>query len=128
MVLLFPVPGYISKKVRDVQVQRMKMVLSYLMFLFFMVDIFIQIQDGCPSARCYRRYVAYNHGLPLRCGWLGFIFTAVNVLRMIKLFGWERRVSERIQEKRNDELGWLWKLKVGRITFLFYLPVFYIIC
>ena len=32
---------------------------------------------------------------------------------MIKLFGWERRVSERIQAKRNDELVWLWKLKVG---------------
>ena len=38
---------------------------------------------------------------------------------MIKLFGWERRVSKRIQGKRNDELGWLWKLKVGRITFPF---------
>jgi len=38
---------------------------------------------------------------------------AVNVLRMIKLFGWERRISEGIKAKRNDELGWLWKLKVG---------------
>ena len=53
-----------------------------------------------------------------------YIFTAVNVLRMIKLFGWERRVSERIQGKRNDELGWLWKLKVGRITYFFFLPAF----
>ena len=26
-------------------------------------------------------------------------------------------MSERIQEKRNIELSWLWKLKVGRITF-----------
>jgi hypothetical protein len=87
-----------------------------------------QIQDGCPSARCYRRYIACNHDLPLRCRWSSFIFTVVNVLRMIKLFGWERRVSERIRGKRNDELGWLWKLKVGRITFPFYLPVFYVIC
>ena len=45
---------------------------------------------------------------------------------MIKLFGWERKVSERIQGKRNDELGWLWKLKVGRITFPFYPFVFYV--
>ena len=29
MVVLFPVPGYIAKKVRDVQVQRMKMVLVF---------------------------------------------------------------------------------------------------
>ena len=41
---------------------------------------------------------------------------------MIKLFGWERRVSERIQGKRDEELGWLRKLKVGRITFPFYMP------
>ena len=61
----------------------------------------------------------YKYDLSLRCRWSGFVFTAVNVLRMIKLFGWERRVSERIQGKRNDELGWLWKLKVGRITFPF---------
>ena len=59
------------------------------------------------------------HDLSLRRRWSSFTFTAVNVLRMIKLFGWERRVSERIRRKRNDELGWLWKLKVG-ITFLFY--------
>ena len=56
-----------------------------------------------------------------RC--LSIIFTAVNVLRMIKLFGWERKISERIREKRNDELGWLWKLKVGKITLYFRLPV-----
>ena len=37
---------------------------------------------------------------------------------MIKLFGWERKISERIREKRNEELGWLWKLKVGRILFV----------
>ena len=35
MVVLFPVPGYIAKKIQDVQVQRMKMVLSYLKCLIF---------------------------------------------------------------------------------------------
>ena len=39
MIVLFPVPGYIAKKVRDVQVQRMKRVLLQLMFLFFLTDI-----------------------------------------------------------------------------------------
>ncbi|KAF8963030.1 multidrug resistance-associated ABC transporter [Flammula alnicola] len=36
----------------------------------------------------------------------------VNVLRMVKLFGWEGRMSERIQDKRNAELSSIWKLKV----------------
>ncbi|KAF8811726.1 hypothetical protein BYT27DRAFT_7160557 [Phlegmacium glaucopus] len=72
MLLLFPIPGYIAKKVQDAQVQRMKMTDA-------------RVQD---------------------------VTEAVNVIRMIKLFGWERSMSERIREKRNDELGWLWKLKV----------------
>ncbi|KAJ7462775.1 P-loop containing nucleoside triphosphate hydrolase protein [Mycena galericulata] len=33
----------------------------------------------------------------------------MNVLRMIKLFGWERQMNERVAEKREEELGWLWK-------------------
>ncbi|KAF8956519.1 multidrug resistance-associated ABC transporter [Flammula alnicola] len=36
----------------------------------------------------------------------------VNVLRMVKLFGWEGRMSERIQDTRNAELLSIWKLKV----------------
>ena len=125
MVLLFPVPGYIAKKVRDVQVQRMKMVLSYLMFPFFVTDIFFKLKT---DARVQDVTEGMLHAFHSDADGRTCIFTAVNVLRMIKLFGWERRVSERIQEKRNGELVWLWKLKVGRIPFSFFLPAFYIIC
>lgn len=33
-------------------------------------------------------------------------------LRMIKLFGWERRVEKNVAEKRETELGWIWKRKL----------------
>ncbi|KAF7369374.1 ATP-binding cassette transporter [Mycena venus] len=33
----------------------------------------------------------------------------MNVLRMIKLFGWERQMNERVADKREEELNWLWK-------------------
>ncbi|KAF7369381.1 ATP-binding cassette transporter [Mycena venus] len=33
----------------------------------------------------------------------------MNVLRMIKLFGWERQMNERVADKREEELDWLWK-------------------
>ncbi|KAJ7491024.1 P-loop containing nucleoside triphosphate hydrolase protein [Mycena latifolia] len=36
----------------------------------------------------------------------------MNLLRMIKLFAWEKKTEERISEARNDELNWLWKSKV----------------
>ncbi|KAF9538671.1 hypothetical protein CPC08DRAFT_824613, partial [Agrocybe pediades] len=36
----------------------------------------------------------------------------VNILRMIKLFGWEQKMSERLDKTRREELRWLWKLKL----------------
>ena len=121
MLILFPVPGYIAKMVQDVQVQRMKMVLVASsvsvphptdIHLKFKMDARVQdVTEGTP----------YTMITP-RCRCLSIIFTAVNVLRMIKLFGWEGRMSERIREKRNIELGWLWKLRVGRIILSVCLP------
>ncbi|KAF9533202.1 hypothetical protein CPB83DRAFT_846042 [Crepidotus variabilis] len=43
------------------------------------------------------------------------ITEAVGVLRMIKLFGWEGKMTKRIEQKREEELSWLWKVKVLRI-------------
>ena len=37
---------------------------------------------------------------------------ALGVLRMIKLFGWEHKMSETIKQKRDEELVWIWKDKV----------------
>ncbi|KAF9017850.1 hypothetical protein BDZ89DRAFT_1094212 [Hymenopellis radicata] len=47
----------------------------------------------------------------------------VNVMRMIKLFGWERKMDERVAEKREAELVWIKRrqlldLAVGLINFL----------
>jgi hypothetical protein len=37
---------------------------------------------------------------------------ACNVLRMVKLFGWESEMHERIAVRREDEVKWLWKRKI----------------
>ncbi|KAJ7042608.1 hypothetical protein C8F04DRAFT_1252025 [Mycena alexandri] len=50
----------------------------------------------------------------------------MNVLRMIKLFGWERQMNERVAEKRDEELNWLWKrqmLDLVNGTLNFFIPV-----
>ena len=31
----------------------------------------------------------------------------MNVLRMVKLFGWEKKMESRIAEKREEELVWI---------------------
>ncbi|KAF5375212.1 hypothetical protein D9758_000001 [Tetrapyrgos nigripes] len=36
----------------------------------------------------------------------------LNVLRMIKLFGWEQKMQGRIAEKREEELGWIFKKQI----------------
>lgn len=36
----------------------------------------------------------------------------MSVLRMIKLFGWERRIQDQIEAKREEELKLVWKRKV----------------
>ncbi|KAJ7071468.1 hypothetical protein C8F01DRAFT_1317436 [Mycena amicta] len=33
----------------------------------------------------------------------------MSVLRMVKLLGWERQMNDRLAEKRNEELVWIWK-------------------
>lgn len=40
----------------------------------------------------------------------------MGVLRMIKLFGWESRVSSSVAEKREEELKAIWRRKVLRMA------------
>ncbi|RXW23865.1 hypothetical protein EST38_g2012 [Candolleomyces aberdarensis] len=47
----------------------------------------------------------------------------MNVLRMLKLFGWERKMNERIAEKRDEELLYIWRRQIldlinGSLNFL----------
>jgi len=37
---------------------------------------------------------------------------AIGALRMIKMFGWEDRIKERIAVKREDELNLIWKRRL----------------
>jgi hypothetical protein len=36
----------------------------------------------------------------------------MNVLRMIKLFGWESKMLARVNAKREDELYWIWRREI----------------
>ena len=41
-----------------------------------------------------------------------FFLLVMQVLRMIKLFGWERKMEERVYEKRQEELVWIKKRQI----------------
>lgn len=40
----------------------------------------------------------------------------MNLLRMVKLFGWERKIQQKISEKREEELIWIRKSRLLRLT------------
>lgn len=42
--------------------------------------------------------------------------SVMNLLRMIKYFGWESRMDAKVAEKRDEELLWVWKRSVLDIT------------
>ncbi|KAJ7347434.1 hypothetical protein DFH08DRAFT_960765 [Mycena albidolilacea] len=43
---------------------------------------------------------------------IGTISETMNVLRMIKLFGWESKMLARVNAKREDELYWIWRREI----------------
>ncbi|KAJ6502921.1 P-loop containing nucleoside triphosphate hydrolase protein [Mycena vitilis] len=83
IILLTPVPGYVTKLVKSVQKERMK-----------------RTDERVQS-----------------------VSEAMNVLRMVKLFGWEEKMNVRIGEKRDEELVWIRKkrtldMAVGLVNYL----------
>ncbi|KAJ7729547.1 hypothetical protein DFH07DRAFT_850204 [Mycena maculata] len=51
----------------------------------------------------------------------------INVLRMIKMFGWEKQMDQKIADKREEELNWIWKRKLIDLvngTLQYVIPVF----
>lgn len=60
----------------------------------------------------------------------------MNVIRMIKLFGWEPKVADQLAGKREEELKYIWKYKVlelinGNVKYVpvtIFLPVLSSVC
>lgn len=85
MLILFPFPGYIGKRIQSVQVARIRQ-----------TDARIQTVTESKQPQVISKHPAYR-------------MKAVGIIRMIKLFGWERKMSERLAERREEELYWLRK-------------------
>lgn len=66
--------------------------------------------DGRTRAICDRRYVTDLH----MCSERGSetALAVLNVIRMIKMFGWEPRMEEQLGKKREEELKYLRKANI----------------
>jgi len=90
ILIMFPVPGLIAKLVQDVQKSRLKR-----------TDARVQT---VTESKQYSYHTEESH--------LHICNLALNVLRMVKLFGWEQKMEGRIAEKREEELIWIWRGQV----------------
>lgn len=40
----------------------------------------------------------------------------MSVIRMVKLFGWEEKMSTRLDKKREEELQWVWTSRMYNLA------------
>lgn len=87
MLICFPLPGFIVKKMQKMQKEVMKK-----------TDARVSaVTEGACSISSPWRSRAHTHHLPL----------VLSVLRMVKLFGWEQKLSGELSEKRAAEMQWV---------------------
>ena len=96
MIMTFPLPGYVAKLLQSVQQERMKKVREFL-------SAVVVVNIGPRPMLVFNLLLRVsNETYQLAAGFICKI--AMNVIRMIKLFGWEPRIKEEIGEKREEEL------------------------
>lgn len=108
MILTSPLPGVLTKLMEKYQVGKMEKVSS----LLCSVKVWLITQAAHSQADARVQMVTEGALITTErtatdssLYWSYFChITAVNVMRMIKLFGWEKRISEQISEKREEEL------------------------
>lgn len=87
ILLSFPIPGLVGKLVHGVQTNLLQMTdsrVSKVVEGIIIFEVLFQMIDH------YRKL-------------------ALNMIRMIKLFGWQKKMGEKVQETRDEELKLLWR-------------------
>ena len=90
MVVLLPVPGWLTSLASGVEDEKMKKAGYFVLALYLLLTGIAQTDNRTQT-----------------------VTESLNVLRMIKMFGWEEKIQARINERREDELKWVWKGKVS---------------
>jgi hypothetical protein len=124
IIVMFPLPGYLAKRLQGVQATKMKKVcfklLEHCLATKFLAQTDVRVQNVTECTLCYN----------LLCiNGLAHINLAMGVIRMIKvcplvaeivgklrfhvqLFGWEPKVNAQVAEKREDELKSIRRFKM----------------
>ena len=108
-IVFLPVPSYFARKLSEVQKSKMNLVRQRLSLSFnvFLSDQFLQTDarvEEISERKCRFKNLKYAT--------ISRLLSVVNVLRTIKLLGWEWKMGERVREKREAELRRLWQTLV----------------
>lgn len=104
MIATLPLPGYVTKHIQGAQREKMKRVSSSPWHgdqetEYYATPSSRPMLVSRPSQRvcCYVT-------CPCDRNAQGFVFVVMNVIRMVKLFGWEPRMAAQLDKKREEEL------------------------
>ena len=93
-LVLLPIPGVLARVTHRIQTEKMKRTDER-------VEMVTESASWTSSSLFLVLYLTPGP----------FLSLATKVIRMVKLFGWEARMSERIAEKREEELKWIKRLQ-----------------
>lgn len=110
MCILIPIPGTIAKLSHDVQVNKMKKVSRPLAFMSLGGANLLTCRVMPGSKLCLK--VSISRSSSLRTDKCTSTIVMSGAIRMVKMFGWESRMSARIDEKRKEELQLLRKYSI----------------
>lgn len=109
--LCAPVPGYLSTLIAGTQKLKMMKVRS-VGFLSVALRISSNLSsDRRPHTECYREYVRISFIISSS----SIMILAMSIIRMVKMFGWEPKMSARISKIREEELYYNKKLRMLEI-------------
>ena len=101
MVALFPVPAWSAKLMNGVQKKKMEAVSPRWYSILIYIDHFHRLMLA------YKASPRVCTGFSMGDAMLTLAVLVMNVLRMIKLFGWEKKMGDKIANKREEELLWI---------------------
>ena len=104
-VVSLPLPGYLAKLSSNVQTERMKRVRIYPLSPILPL-IRTQTDDRVQTVTESESIIKVRNTL------FNALYSAMSVIRMTKLFGWENKVNEQIYNKRAAELKLLKKRRL----------------
>ena len=111
MIVLIPVPAWCAKLMDGTMTKKMKAVRKFCSRIITSNILTSLSPDGRTCWDYHRKCVLKSPRIFLLGPADVPVIAAMNIIRMIKLFGWESQLKQKIAVKREGELAMIWREK-----------------